>query len=81
MDLNGKPVMDRGHYTMTMQGFHVKNAEENLGISQAELETVAGATLVTLSVRDVMEEYMRARQNQNSWVEGRLAYKAANRLY
>jgi 5'-nucleotidase len=81
LDLNGMPVTDRGRYTMTMQGFHFKNAEENLGISPAELEAMTGSTLVTLSVRDVMEEYMRARQNQNSWVEGRLVYRAADSLY
>jgi 5'-nucleotidase len=79
LNLNGKPVTDTAHYTIAVQGFHFKSSMDNLGITKAELMKLAGSTLVTSSVRDVMEEYMRSQQNLNSRVEGRLVYKAADR--
>jgi 5'-nucleotidase len=79
LSMNGEPVADQAHYTITLQGFHFKNSAQNLGITHAELMERAGSTLVTSSVRYVVEEHMRSHQNQTNQVEGRLVYRAADR--
>jgi 5'-nucleotidase / UDP-sugar diphosphatase len=71
----GQPVADEGQYTLTVQGFHFKSSESNLGISSDDLTAVAGAQVVTTSARDVLEEYMRSHQHISSHVEGRLRYE------
>ena len=73
--VNNAPVQDDNTYTLGLQGFHVKNAEQNIGLTNAELEAHAGSHVATTSLRDVLEEYLRAHQNLNSQVEGRLEYK------
>jgi 5'-nucleotidase/UDP-sugar diphosphatase len=78
LDLDGRPVMDTDHYTLAMQGYHFKSSADNLGITQTELRESGRSTLVTPSVRDVVEEYMRSWQNHNSQVEGRLVYRVVH---
>jgi 5'-nucleotidase len=73
--LAGQPVIDDRPYTITLQGFHYKSSESNLGITNAELTALAGAQVVTTSARDVLEEHMHSRQNLNRQVEGRLQYR------
>jgi 5'-nucleotidase/UDP-sugar diphosphatase len=75
LSLGGIPVADDGQYTIAMQGYHYKSSDANLGISDADLTALAGPQVVTTSVRDVIEEYLRSHQNLNSQIEGRLVYK------
>ena len=74
LSLNGDPVADDGRYAIAVQEFHFKSSEEALGITNAELTTLAGSRVVTTSARDIVEEYLRSHQNLNSRVEGRLVY-------
>jgi 5'-nucleotidase/UDP-sugar diphosphatase len=73
--VGGRPVADDRHYTLSLQEFHYKSSEANLGISGTDLTALAGAQVVTTSTRDVLEEYMRSHQNISSQVEGRLRYE------
>jgi 5'-nucleotidase len=77
LSINNQPVTDSAQYTIAIQGFHLKSSQENLGISNLELRELGQAKLVTSSVRDVIEEYIRSWQNQTSQIEGRLVYKSA----
>lgn len=72
--LRGEPVRDDGQYTIALQGYHIKNSDANLGLSNAELTALAGSQVITTSTRDVLEEHLRRYQNVNSAVVGRLQY-------
>jgi len=75
LNIKGAPVAEEDQYTIAMQGYHFKNSEINLGISNADLVARAGSSVATTSVRDVVEEYLRSHQNLKSQVEGRLTYR------
>ena len=75
LNLHGAPVADDGQYTIALQGYHFKNSEPNLGLPNAALTALTGSQVVTTSVRDVVEEYLRSHQNLNNQVEGRLQYR------
>ncbi|NLG28626.1 MAG: bifunctional metallophosphatase/5'-nucleotidase, partial [Chloroflexi bacterium] len=74
LDVKGAPVADATTYTVLLQGYHYKNADKNLGLSQMDLSLRGAGRLIATSARDVLEEYMRAHQNLNAQVEGRLVY-------
>jgi hypothetical protein len=68
-------VVDDAQYTTAMQAFHFSSSDTNLGITNAELTALAGSRVVTTSVRDVLEEYLRSHQSLSNQVEGRLVYR------
>jgi 5'-nucleotidase len=72
LTVGGLPVADDGRYAIALQRFHYNNAEANLGIANAELTE---SRVVSTSVRDVVEEYLRTHQNLNRQIEGRLEYR------
>lgn len=75
LSINDMPVKDEDRYTVAIQGFHAKNSGKNMGIANDDLRRLAGSKVITTSVRDVLEEHMRAHQNLSVKVEGRLVYK------
>ncbi|QTA92486.1 bifunctional metallophosphatase/5'-nucleotidase [Desulfonema magnum] len=75
LTLNGEPVTDNEYYTIALQGFHYKNSEKNMGITNSELMALADSHVVTTSMRDVVEEYLRSHHNISNQAEGRLVYK------
>jgi 5'-nucleotidase / UDP-sugar diphosphatase len=75
LSLQDKPVADDAHYTIALQGYHHKNSDANLGISNADLTALAASQVIATSARDVVEEYLRTHQNLNSQIEGRLQYR------
>jgi 5'-nucleotidase len=75
LSLNAIPVVDDAQYTTAMQAFHFSSSDTNLGITNAELTALAGSRVVTTSVRDVLEEYLRSHQSLSNQVEGRLVYR------
>jgi len=75
LSLDSTPVADDGQYTIAVQGYHFKSSGANLGITNADLTALAGSQVVTTSVRDVLEEYLRSHQSLNSQIEGRFVYK------
>jgi 5'-nucleotidase len=52
----------------------VDNCFKNLNITYEELTQLEQPKLITTSVRDVVEEYLRNHQNISSNIESRLTY-------
>jgi 5'-nucleotidase/UDP-sugar diphosphatase len=77
LTINGQSVTDAEEYTIGLQGYHYENAAANIGVSSEELTTLQPSRVVTTSVLDVLEEYLRSHQNLSSKVEGRLTFKTA----
>jgi 5'-nucleotidase len=75
LSLKNKPVADDAHYTIALQGYHHKNSDANLGISNADLTALAASQVIATSARDVLEEYLHTHQNLNSQIEGRMQYR------
>jgi len=75
LELGGKRVDDAATYTVTLQGYHAKNAEAYLAITAAELEAAAPGKIVASSAQTVLREWLLAHQNVGSGVEGRLTYE------
>lgn len=75
LTIQGQPVQDDGRYTICLQDYHYKNSAKKISLTNEELAALAPPHVVTTSVCDVLEEYLRGHQNLNSKVEGRLVYK------
>lgn len=73
LKINGQEVNPEKIYTISMQDYHKKNAENNLNITQEELHAKR-FKLVSTSTFDVLEEYLKRNQNVYRRVEGRLQY-------
>jgi 5'-nucleotidase len=71
--IDGKDVNPVGAYTICLQGYHAKNSNTYLGISQAEL-TAIKTKVVTTSSFEVLVEFLKNNQNIKRNVEGRLIY-------
>ena len=76
LQVRGAPVVDDATYTMSLSAYHEKNALEFIGVSAEELRASGPHKVVSTSMRDVLEEYLRHHQNLNAAVEGRLVYLA-----
>jgi 5'-nucleotidase len=77
LTINGQAVQDGEQYTISLQGYHYENSAPNIGLSPEELTALQPSSVVTTSVLDVLEEYLRSHQNLGSRVEGRLTFKTA----
>ncbi len=77
LTIDGQSVKDADQYTIGLQGYHYENATPNIGLSPQELTALQPSSVVTTSVLDVLEEYLRSHQNLSSRVEGRLTFKTA----
>jgi 5'-nucleotidase len=75
LSIKGKPVADDAPYTISIDGYRHKNSDTLLSLSNADLTALAASQVIATSGRDVLEEYLRAHQNLNSQVEGRLQYR------
>ncbi|MBI4672684.1 MAG: bifunctional metallophosphatase/5'-nucleotidase [Chloroflexi bacterium] len=73
LTLNGQPVQDDQRYTLCLQ-YYTYNNLHFLDLTEAELSALAPPRVVTSSAQEVLEEYLRAHQNINSVVEGRLTF-------
>lgn len=74
LKIYGKKVVVCQNYTVCMQGFHYNNAPSYLNISAEELLKSGKHKVVSTSAKDILEEYLRANQNLDAKVEGRLVY-------
>lgn len=75
LTINDQAVKDGDQYTIGLQGYHYENSAPNIGLSAEELTALQPSRVVTTSVLDVLEEYLRSHQNLSSKVEGRLTFK------
>jgi len=73
--IKNEPVMDTTNYTIAMQGYHFKNSETYLNVSQKDMETSGKSKTVSTSAQEVFKEYLMSHQNLSRKVEGRLIYK------
>jgi 5'-nucleotidase / UDP-sugar diphosphatase len=73
--VKGKLVEDNLTYTIAMQGYHSKNSENYLSVSEKELMSLGKSKTVTTSAMEVLKDYLMSHQNIKSVVEGRLIYK------
>ena len=71
---DGEAVVDERLYSIGLIGYHIMNSDAYLNISQDELAAGGKAKVVSTSVPEVMEEYLKNHQNAGRRVEGRLSY-------
>jgi 5'-nucleotidase/UDP-sugar diphosphatase len=75
LKINNEDVVDDNAYTICIQGYHLNNCEDYLKITKEELTKLADLKVITTSVHEVLEEFLRNNQNISKEVEGRLVYK------
>jgi len=75
LKFKNQKVEDESYYSICLQGYHVNNCQDYLGISLEELKKSGKSKVVTTSAQDLLEEYLRNHQNIGSQVEGRLIYQ------
>lgn len=75
LSYEGKLVNDTGCYRICLQGYHVSQAENYLGVSEAKLRESGQAKVVSTSAKSALEEYVKNHQNIGAKIEGRLVYK------
>lgn len=68
-------VEDMREYTITLQGYHVVNCAENIGITFEQLSKTAPAKVVSTSAYQVLEEWLRAHPNIRETIDGRLVFE------
>ena len=74
LKVRGLEVEDESFYTICIQGYHLNNCADYLGISEKELLELGQSKVVSTSAAEVLEELMRDNQNVNREVEGRLLF-------
>jgi len=75
LEINNSEVDKAEIYTIALQGFHVNQAKDNLDLTQEELLESGKSKVISTSIQEILEEYLRSHQNISSKVEGRLSYK------
>ena len=75
LEMGGAPVDPAGHYTISVQGYHAKNAEPYLAIPPADLEKLAPSRVVATSAQQVLKERLADAHNLDAQVEGRMEYR------
>jgi 5'-nucleotidase len=75
LDFKNDPVDNEKFYTICIQGYHLKNSQAYLNITEDELRESGKAKVISTSCQDVIEEWLRSHQNVGRKVEGRLVYE------
>jgi 5'-nucleotidase len=75
LTFQGNEVDPESLYTVSLQGYHVNNAAEFLGISLDEFRENGKWKVVSTSAREALEEYLKSNQNIGRKITGRLIYK------
>ncbi|MFC1722167.1 bifunctional metallophosphatase/5'-nucleotidase [Patescibacteria group bacterium] len=74
--VRGNIVAENEIYSVCLQGYHFANCVSYLNVSSEELELEKCSKIVTTSLQEVLEEYLRNNQNLKPHVEGRLIYNS-----
>lgn len=74
LKIDSEEINNTQFYTVCMQGYHFKQSAAYLNITNKELLESGQSKVVTTSVQEVLEEYLRNHQNLSREVEGRLEY-------
>jgi 5'-nucleotidase/UDP-sugar diphosphatase len=75
LKFDDKPVGASKLYTLGLQGYHVDNAEANLGVTADALRKKKRSHIVSRAMQVALEEYLTYRQNIDRKIEGRLVFK------
>jgi 5'-nucleotidase len=75
LTLDSKSVAEDSLYTICIQGYHYKNSQAYLNISESDLLLNGQSKVISTSAQDVLIEYLRSNQNIKSAIEGRLVYE------
>ena len=62
------------YYSFGIAGYHFNACKDYLGFTKEELNSKGDLKVITTSMREAMEEYLRNHQNINCVVEGRLIF-------
>ncbi len=62
-------------YSICLQDYHLSNCKDFLNITEKELLSEKCSRVISTSVQDVMEEYLRNHQNIKPKLENRLVFK------
>lgn len=74
LSIDGAPVQPERGYTLALSAYHATKSELFLGISHDDLVRAAQPVVVTTSLRDVFEEWLRHQHLCDRQVEGRITY-------
>ena len=72
--INGNSVEENTVYSLCIQGYHHTNCVKYLNITNEELQEEKCSKIVTTSVQEVLEEYLRNNQNLKPQINGRLVF-------
>lgn len=75
LSVGGEPVIDGKKYTITLQGYHFANSKAYLNISNDELVALGYPKVITTSVYQILEEWLRNHPNETRKIEGRMVYE------
>ncbi|MFZ2664215.1 MAG: bifunctional UDP-sugar hydrolase/5'-nucleotidase [Patescibacteria group bacterium] len=75
LKINELDVKDEDAYTICLQGYHLNNCKDYLNITQEDLVKLDKGKVITTSLQEVLEEFLRNNQNINKEIEGRLIFK------
>ncbi|OQZ00601.1 MAG: bifunctional metallophosphatase/5'-nucleotidase [Candidatus Brocadia sp. UTAMX2] len=75
LTITGTPIDEMQLYSICLMEYSVTNCSRLLNITESELHHAGKSKVVSTSVREVIEEYLRNHQNIVKKIEGRLVYK------
>lgn len=75
LKINDAEIDNNKNYTFAIAGYHYNCSKDYLNITQDELNESKKSKVITTSVQEVMEEFLRNNQNITKKIEGRLVYK------
>ena len=76
LTVNGEPVDEKRHYTISLQDYNYTNCTAKFGIPNDALKEINSPRVVATSFRSLIEEYLQTHQNLRSEIEGRLVFKS-----
>lgn len=74
LKFNDVEVLPDQYFTFAMQGYHLNNCADYINVTREELEEAGSWKVVSTSIQEVLEEWLRNNQNVSREVEGRLVY-------
>jgi 5'-nucleotidase/UDP-sugar diphosphatase len=74
LKFNDAEVLPDQFFTIALQGYHLNNCADYLNITKEELEEAGSSKVVSTSVQEILEEWLRNNQNVSRETEGRLLY-------
>lgn len=75
LKFNDLEVRPDQFFTFSIQGFHLNNCADYINVTREELEESGSWKVVSTSVQEILEEWLRNNQNVSRDAEGRLVYK------